>query len=124
LLGSFIAVTLITWSKSQRIVDKNSILAMQVALCLPLFFSPVVYSWYLAPLAMLVALAPNLPLLVWLGLMPLTYEVLGQWVCCHDWSPSTWPLNLIALGLSLSFAYLFFRKQGAALNEPAKALIT
>ena len=122
-LSSFIAVTLITWSKSLIVMDKNSTLAMQIALSLPLFFSPVVYSWYLAPLALLVALSPNLPLLVWLGLMPLTYEVLGKWVCCHEWNPAIWPLSLIAIGLALSFAYLFFQRQKTSLSKLPKALL-
>ncbi len=123
-LSSFIAVTLITWSKSVFVNDRNSILAMQFALSIPLFFSPVVYSWYFAPLALLVALSPNLPLLVWLGLMPLTYEVLGKWVCCHQWNPAVWPLSLMAIGLSLSFAYLYFQRQETSTDNSTKTLLT
>ncbi len=124
LFVGFSIICLMTWSKSKTVLDQKSIIAIQVALCLPLFFSPVVYSWYLAPLALLVALSPNLPLLVWLGLMPLTYEVLGKWACCHEWSPAIWPLSLIAIGLSLSFAYLFFQKQETPLDNSTKALLT
>lgn len=123
LFVGFSITCLITWSKSKTVLDAKSITAIQVALCLPLFFSPVVYSWYLAPLALLVALSPNLPLLLWLGLMPLTYEVLGKWVCCHDWNPAVWPMSLIAIGLSLSFVYLFFHKQEATPDNSANVLL-
>ena len=123
LITSFIVLSILTWSKHWKLFENNSVVTWQVALCLPLFFSPVVYSWYLAPLALLVAIRPNLPLLVWLGLMPLTYEVLGKWICCNDWSPATWPLSLIASGLSISIAYLFFKKPTKPLERPTDALI-
>lgn len=71
-------------------------------MALPLLMSPVVFPWYLMPLMPLLALAPRLWLLVWVLLLPFSYEVLNQFVCCNQWQPAQWPLVLIGTGLCAS----------------------
>ena len=68
---------------------------MQWSLALPLVLSPVLFPWYLLPLVPLLALRPNAFLLAWLLLMPLTYEVLGEFLCCQHWEPALWPTVLL-----------------------------
>ena len=77
------------------------ILACHLALVIPLLISPVLFPWYLMPLAALLALKPNAALMIVLGVMPLTYEVLNQFICCQIWQPAQWPIVLLAS------AYLF-----------------
>ena len=71
------------------------------ALAIPLLLSPVIFPWYLMALVPLLAIRPSFFLLFWTSLIPLTYEVLGQFACCQSWEPSDWPLLII--GLSLLF---------------------
>ncbi len=71
--------------------------ALQWALSLPLLLGPVVYPWYLMALIPLLAISPNRWLLGWTLLLPLTYEVLGQWVCCQNWQPKAWPLAILTI---------------------------
>ena len=49
------------------------------------------------PLVPVLALQPNIYLLAWVILMPLTYEVIGQFLCCQIWAPAQWPITLLAL---------------------------
>lgn len=88
-------------NNEQTLLSNDLVSACQLALFIPLFISPVLFPWYLMPLAALVALKPNLALLLILGVMPFTYEVLDQFVCCQIWQPAQWPINLLA------GAYLF-----------------
>lgn len=77
--------------------EKKLYLALQCALSLPLLLGPVVYPWYLMALIPLLALSPNRWLLGWTLLLPLTYEVLSQWVCCQNWQPKLWPLAILTI---------------------------
>jgi len=79
---------------------------LQFALALPLVLSPVIFPWYLLPLVPLVALRPNAALLAWLLIMPLTYEVLGGFLCCQHWEPAHWPTVLLGGLYSVIFANL------------------
>ncbi|KGJ93852.1 glycosyltransferase 87 family protein [Colwellia psychrerythraea] len=72
------------------------VIALQLALALPLLLSPVLFPWYLMPLVPLIALQPNFYGLAWLVIIPLTYEVMNQFHCCHIWAPAQWPLYLLA----------------------------
>jgi hypothetical protein len=58
--------------------------------------SPVLYPWYGAPLAALVALAPRRWAIAALAVMPATYEVLDGYQAHHHWSPARWPLVALA----------------------------
>jgi hypothetical protein len=72
-------------------------LCLQLAVAMPLFLSPVLFPWYLMPLVPLLALRPNIYLLIWLFLMPLTYEVLSEFICCGHWQPASWPVWLLGI---------------------------
>jgi len=72
-------------------------LGMQASLALPLMLSPVLFPWYLLPLIPLLALRPNIFLLAWSLLIPLTYEVLGDFLCCQQWQPADWPTVLLGV---------------------------
>ncbi len=85
--------------------NQRTIHAIQLALALPLLLSPVVYPWYLMPLLLFIALSPKAYLLAWLTLMPLTYEVMGQFICCANWNPAVWPLWVVAGGLLLGLIF-------------------
>jgi hypothetical protein len=63
---------------------------------LPLILTPVIFPWYLMPLAVLAALHPKPWLLAWILLAPLSYEVLNQFLCCSIWQPATWPLIVLS----------------------------
>jgi hypothetical protein len=78
--------------------------SMQYVMALPLVLSPVIFSWYLMPLAVLVALRPKPWLLAWILLAPLSYEVLNQFLCCSVWQPALWPL--VTLTIAITFALL------------------
>jgi hypothetical protein len=49
------------------------------------------------PLVPLMALYPNRYLIMWTLLMPLTYEVISQFICCQIWQPAQWPIWLLGL---------------------------
>lgn len=69
---------------------------MQFVMTLPLILTPVIFPWYLMPLAVLAALHPKPWLLAWILLAPLSYEVLNQFLCCAIWQPASWPLVITA----------------------------
>lgn len=69
--------------------------AGQYVMAIPLLLSPVLFPWYLMPLALLTALKPNLIVLSWILFAPLTYEVLDQFLCCSVWQPAQWPLTIL-----------------------------
>jgi len=79
---------------------------LQWSLALPLVLSPVLFPWYLLPLVPLLALRPNATLLAWLLIMPLTYEVLGGFLCCQHWDPAQWPTVLLGGLYTLVFVNL------------------
>jgi len=85
-------------------LDSKLFLSMQLVMALPLIVSPVIFPWYLLPLMVLLALRPNSLLIVWSLSIPLLYEVLGQFACCANWSPSEWPIHIIGISLLVSAA--------------------
>ena len=114
IVGYFcIALYVIRASRRAPHVDQL-IVALQVSLSLPLVFGPVVYPWYLMVLVPLVALRPNLLAITWLALLPLTYEVLGQWICCNQWQPAQWPLVTLICGIILALLVTIYRRMRAA----------
>lgn len=72
--------------------------AMSRALGLLLALSPVVFPWYLVPLAALFPLAPTAWVALWITLHPLTYEVIDAFDAAGRWEPAGWPLVLVAAG--------------------------
>lgn len=83
-------------------IDNSMLLAMQLSMALPLLVSPVIFPWYLLPIVCLLALRPNLLIILWSLSIPLLYEVLGQFACCNVWAPATWPIHTIGIGLILA----------------------
>ncbi|RLV61153.1 DUF2029 domain-containing protein [Parashewanella curva] len=84
---------------SSHLASKDSKLAwcLQLSLAVPLFLSPVLFPWYLMPLLPLLALRPNIYLIAWTLLMPLTYEVIGDFLCCQQWQPALWPIIILGI---------------------------
>lgn len=90
-------------NRNKNVTHQPSIfIAMQLALAIPLLISPVVFPWYLMALVPLLALAPNIYLMLWLLLMPLTYEVVSGYVCCDTWIPALWPVYLLGVLYSVT----------------------
>lgn len=85
--------------------------ALQCALSLPLLIGPVVYPWYLMSLIPVLAMSPNRWLLAWTLLLPLTYEVLSQWVCCQIWQPKAWPMIVLTIGALFCAISVFFNNK-------------
>jgi hypothetical protein len=101
---TILMIALVSFKNSQG-NNKNSdaiYYCMQLSLALPLLLSPVLFPWYLMPLVPLLALRPNIYLFTWLLLMPLTYEVLGDFLCCRLWQPAEWPIFLLGILYSLT----------------------
>ncbi len=103
-------------------------LCLQLSLALPLLISPVVFPWYLLPLIPLLALKPNAYLIAWTLIMPLTYEVLGQFIAKQIWQPAQWPTWLLGVVYCLTllhisiFAIKYFKKNSASnlsFDEPS-----
>jgi len=93
------AVIYCCWHNRHSLAKNNVLLfgVMQLVIALPLIVSPVTFPWYLMPLVPLMALYPNRYLIIWTLLMPLTYEVIGQFICCQLWQPALWPVWFIGL---------------------------
>ncbi|NRA60727.1 MAG: DUF2029 domain-containing protein [Psychrobium sp.] len=70
---------------------------LQLSVALPLIVSPVLFPWYLMALVLLLALQPNVYLILWLCLMPLTYEVLGAFNHEQLWLPADWPVVFLGM---------------------------
>ncbi|WP_237707101.1 hypothetical protein [Pseudoalteromonas sp. BSi20652] len=104
----FIAYTSFKYSKTRYMSKSVIYLCMQAALALPLILSPVLFPWYLLPLVPLLALRPNIYLLAWLLLMPMTYEVLGNFLCCQQWQPALWPVVLLGVLYVLTLLGLIY----------------
>lgn len=87
------------WCYRENLAQNTLLLvgSLQLVIALPLILSPVTFPWYLMPLIPLTALYPNRYLIVWMLLMPLTYEVINQFICCHVWQPAQWPVWTIGL---------------------------
>ena len=72
------------------------IMSMMVSLAIPLIISPIVFPWYLSILIPFLTLRPSLTLLIWTSTLPLTYEVLDQWLGSKIWELASWPIFVIA----------------------------
>jgi hypothetical protein len=70
---------------------------LQLSVALPLLVSPVLFPWYLMPLVPLLALWPNKYLIAWMLIMPLTYEVLGDFLAYQQWHPAQWPIVILGI---------------------------
>jgi len=109
----YICVSIQRENKSEQPIsffaNQNSLVnCLQFAVALPLLLSPVVFPWYLMPLIPLLALKPNIYLLLWVCVMPLTYEVLNQFSCCQIWMPAQWPVWLLSAVFGLALFKLLF----------------
>jgi len=85
-------------------LDSSLFFGMQLAMALPLMVTPVIFPWYLLPIMVLLALRPNLLVILWSLTIPLLYQVLNQFLCCGDWAPAEWPTHLIGICLIASAA--------------------
>lgn len=75
------------------------------ALAAPLLASPVVFPWYLLPLATTTIEAPSAFVLVWAALAPLTYEVIDAYRLTGGFHPAAWPV--VVTGVALLAALVF-----------------
>jgi len=75
------------------------ILAMGLSLSIPLLLSPVLFPWYLLILIPILALKPNMTLLLALFLAPLSYVVLDRWLSEGIWQQPHWPAWVLLFGL-------------------------
>lgn len=99
ILFVFVTLSVVAYySWQNRNISLNA-KALQWTLIIPLLISPVVFPWYLMPLVPLFALSPNIFLLLWFVLLPLTYEVQNQFACCATWEPANWPITLLSFGM-------------------------
>jgi len=103
-----LVIAFVSFKQKERHKTNTDVIyyCMQLSLALPLLLSPVLFPWYLMPLVPLFALRPNIYLLTWLLLMPLTYEVLGDFLCCQLWLPADWPILLLGILYSLALLKL------------------
>lgn len=116
-LTSLLAVCYLSWKSSKQ--QKNSLLngrTLQWALAIPLLLSPVVFPWYLMPLVPLFAVLPNAFLLLWLVLLPLSYEVQNEFACCGIWAPQSWPITVLGIGMLIGLVIDNVRTSSAALG--------
>jgi len=98
-------MSFLTSTKADKNVTNRSLSLMQWTYTLPLLLSPVVFTWYLMPLVVLGALRPSLFILTWTILLPLSYEVIGGFLCCDQWTISTWPIVVLGGGLLAAMAF-------------------
>lgn len=103
---------------SLNIVEHHTffIKQMQIILALPLLVSPVIFPWYLMIMVPLVVLAPQAWLLAWIILLPLTYEVLNQFIGDDSWQPAQWPLWVIGIALIGFIGWQGLRKFSERVN--------
>lgn len=80
------------------IAPRKPLTAMAGSLSIPLLISPVVFPWYLMALVPFSALLSSATLLIWLTLLPLSYEVLGKFLVNGVWQPADWVLFCVAAG--------------------------
>lgn len=85
---------------------------LQLSVALPLLISPVLFPWYLLPLVPLLALWPNKYLIIWMLIMPLTYEVIGEFLSSQGWHPAQWPTTLLGVFylFTLTSAFIYIVK--------------
>jgi len=105
-VGATVMTGVLIWGLCLKHKKQQTLFAMtQAVMAVPLLLSPVVFPWYLMPLALLFALRPNLILALWLMALPVSYEVLNQYLCCNIWSPAGWAINLIGVSLIAGAIY-------------------
>lgn len=111
LFASILACGIAYFCLSHRYKNANQqtsiFIAIQLALAIPLLISPVVFPWYLMALVPLLALSPNIYLMAWLLIMPITYEVVSGYVCCNTWVPALWPVYILGVLYSVSLIKIF-----------------
>jgi len=83
------------WQARKGAIHVAIITAMAVPLCL----SPILFPWYLMALVPLLALRPNMTLILALTLAPLSYSVLNKWLSLGVWEPALWPSLVLAAGI-------------------------
>jgi len=74
---------------------------LQSVLALPLLLTPVIFPWYLMPLLILFAMRPNWPIALWMISLPISYEVLNNFIAHQQWAPASWAINIIGFSLIL-----------------------
>ena len=79
----------------------------QATLAVPLLLSPVIFPWYLMSLCVLVCLRPSPFILFWSIVLPTTYVVLNLFLCCDQWEPAIWPMQLLLAVFIISGALNF-----------------
>lgn len=99
---------------------------LQLSVALPLLVSPVLFPWYLLPLVPLLALWPNKYLIIWMLIMPLTYEVLGNFLAYQQWQPAQWPIVILGIFYLFALANIFLYmvkhfQQSSTINNTAHA---
>jgi len=85
--------------------------AIMLSLAVPLLLSPVLFPWYLMVFVPLLALRPNLTLIIAFTLAPLSYLVLNKWLSQGVWEPAAWPAALLLIGLMTGLIYDIFSKR-------------
>lgn len=109
------------------IARKSALAGFAAVLSVPLFLSPVVFPWYLMILVPILAIRPNMTLVAWVSVVPLSYVVLNQWIAVRMWEPAQWPVYAIGLVLISCAAWdlgrvrLLSNRQGASLSAAIKA---
>ena len=93
------------WQARKGAIYVAIIIAMAVPLCL----SPILFPWYLMAFVPLLALRPNMTLILALTLAPLSYSVLNKWLSQGIWEPSAWPSLILAIGICAGL-YLDLRR--------------
>lgn len=94
---TILLIALYAWRIKQLSFSSLALIA-QASLAVPLLISPVVFPWYLMPVAVLFAFRPNSFIALWMITFVFTYEVLNDFLCCGIWAPSAWAINLIGAG--------------------------
>jgi len=94
-------IAYLSWKNSATQNDDKRYLLFQASLALPFLISPVVFNWYLMPLAFVFALKPNWLFALWIMAFASSYEVLNNYIANNNWQPADWSINLIAFSLIL-----------------------
>lgn len=93
-----LSVSMLGWSVL-RARRGGAEVGLPQALAAPLLASPVVFPWYLLPLATTAVHAPSAFVLVWATLAPLTYEVIDSYRLTGAFHPASWPVIVMGVGL-------------------------
>ncbi len=107
--GIVLLVAVVRWRGSPR--------TLPLAMGLPLLASPVVFPWYLAPLAAVTPLAPSAIWIGWQAVAPLSYEVLDLWDLAGRWEPAGWPVWAVRVALLVGLVAGLVFMRGLTLRE-------